>query len=575
MGDYKRLLALARPELRTLAWGTLFLLIGGGMGLLYPQAVRITIDRAIHHQSIGLIDQVSIALVAIFLIQGLSTALRSYLFNVAGERIVARLRKALYANLIAQEIAFFDQRRTGELLNRLSSDTTILQNTVSVNISMALRYLMSVFGGIALLLYTSHKLAMLMLAIVPAVALGAVFWGRKIRSISKDTQDALAKANVVAEETISGIRTVQAFAREEYENQRYADKIEHSFALACKKAVASSVFMGIITFAAYGAIAIVLWYGGRLVIAQRMSLGDLTSFLLYTMIVAFALAALGSLWTDLMRATGATERIFELIDRKSNIPVGQGHIPAQIKSNIQIQQISFAYPSRQESEVLRNFDLELRPGEIVAIVGASGSGKSTIASLIPRFYDPNSGAIYLDQQPITTLDPTWLRQQIGIVSQEPLLFSTSIYENILYGNLQANRTDVENAAKDAYAHDFIIAFPDGYDTLVGERGLQLSGGQKQRIAIARALLKDPHILILDEATSALDAESEHLVKKALNQLMQGRTTLIIAHRLSTVKDAHRVVVLDQGQIAQSGTHTQLIAQDGIYRRLVERQFIEA
>lgn len=568
-----KLLNLARPEVKTLAWGTLFLLIGSGMGLLYPQGIRVVMDSALTQKSTRIINYASLAMAVVFLVQGIAVALRAYLFTVAGERIVARLRSNLYGNVIAQEVGFFDKTRTGELLNRLASDTTVLQNTVSVNISMALRNLASAVGGVGLLLYTSPKLTLLMLTIVPPVALGAVFFGRKIRKLSRDAQDTLAEASEIAEETISGIRTVRAFARESREHERYSKAIDRSFEVARKRALASGAFGGVVSFAAYSAIAVVLWYGGHLVVAQKMSLGELTSFLLYTLIVAFSLGALGSLWADFMRATGAAERVFDLAERTSKIPTGKGESLAQVEGHIHFNHIDFSYPSRADVPVLQDLTLEVKPGEIVAIVGPSGSGKSTIASLIPRFYDPEAGHLMLDGKPIQTYDPDWLRQQIGIVAQEPILFSTSIAENIRYGRLTANQEELEEAAHAANAHDFIINFPNGYETAVGERGVQLSGGQKQRVAIARAVLKDPRILILDEATSALDAESESLVKEALDRLMKGRTTLVIAHRLSTVKDADRVVVLEHGRIVQNGTHQELIRHEGIYKRLVEKQFV--
>lgn len=574
--DVRRLLSLARPEARTLALGTIFLLIGSSMGLLYPQAIRVIIDSALEAGDAGIIDQAALMMIVIFAVESVATALRYYLFTVSGERIVARLREDLYRRIIGQEVGFFDNQRTGELMNRLASDTTVLQNTVSVNISMALRNVATVTGGVALLFYTSPKLTALMLVTVPPVVVSAVYFGRKIRKLSRDVQDALADASEVAEETIGGIRTVRSFAQESQETRRYGAEVWRAFEKARKRTVIMALFSSAAFFAGYAAVALVLWYGGHLVLDQAMSIGDLTSFILYTLLVAFSFGALGGLWADFMRATGAAERIFELMDRVSSIPRGEGRSLEQVGGRVTLEGVRFAYPSRPDVTVLRDIDMELKPGEIVALVGPSGSGKSTIASLIPRFYDPDEGGVLIDGVSVRELEPDWLRRQIGAVAQEPILFSTSIAENIRYGREDATDEELEAAARAANAHDFIVQFPEGYQTSVGERGVQLSGGQKQRIAIARAVLKNPRILILDEATSALDAESEFLVKEALDRLMAGRTTLIIAHRLSTVRDASRVMVLDQGRVVQSGTHGELMEErEGIYHRLVQRQFMAA
>jgi ATP-binding cassette subfamily B protein len=572
----KRLFSLARPEAKTLGLGTIFLLLGTVTTLLYPQAIGLIFEAAFSPSAKGtkLIDYAALVMTAIFLVQGVAIALRSYLFTVAGERIVTHLRRDLYARILQQEIGFFDQRRTGELINRLASDTTVLQNTVSVNISMGLRYLASVLGTLALLLYTSPILTLLMILVVPPVAFGAVYFGRIIRRLSRDAQDALARSTEVAEETISGIRTVRVYSHESREVERYSEANQEAFEVARKRALANAQFAGAASFAAYSAIAVVLWYGGHMVIAGQMKLAQLTTFVLYTLMMAFSLGALGSLWGDFMRASGAGERVFALLDRVPLIPVAEGKSLPAIRGEIQFEGVSFAYPSRPDTEVLHHLNLTLREGEVVALVGPSGGGKSTIASLMTRLYDPKDGAILLDGCDLRELDPSWLRSQIGVVEQDPMLFSTTIAENIRYGRTTATLQEIEEAARAANAHDFIVGFPKSYDTEVGERGVQLSGGQKQRIAIARAVLKDPRLLILDEATSALDAESESLVKEALERLMKGRTTLIIAHRLATVKHAHRVLVIAGGQIVQAGDHQTLFAQEGIYRRLIQKQFLE-
>ncbi|WP_407659930.1 ABC transporter ATP-binding protein [Hyalangium gracile] len=570
-----RLLSLARPEVRTLLAGTFFLAIGSGMSLLYPQAMRLIIDEALGARDRALIDRAALGMTCILAIQSLAVALRYYLFSTAGERVVTRLRQNLFASLMSQEVAFFDERKTGELTNRLASDTTVLQNTVSSNISMVLRNAAQALGGIGMLFYTSPVLTLVMLAVVPPVAVGAVAYGRRVRKLSKEVQDALAASNEVAEESLSGVRTVRSFAAEKSEVERYRGAMERALALARGRIRQSSTFMAVASFGGFAAATAVLWYGGRLVLDDKLTVGGLTSFLVYSMFVAFALGALTELWADFMRASGAAERVFELLDRKPAIPISGGERLASTQGSVQLQDVHFSYPARSDVAVLQGIDLSIEPGEVVAIVGPSGAGKSTIAGLLGRLYDPQGGRILLDGKDLKTLDPEWLRQQIGVVAQEPLLFSSSIADNIRYGKVGASDAEVEAAARAANAHDFISRFPEGYKTLVGERGVQLSGGQKQRVAIARAVLKDPRLLILDEATSALDAESEHLVKDALDRLMKGRTTLIIAHRLSTVMDADRVMVLEGGRVVQSGSHSTLMGQDGLYRRLVERQFVAA
>jgi ABC transporter fused permease/ATP-binding protein len=567
-----RLFSLAKPETSRIVIGTVFLIIGALTGLLVPQLFRVILDRAIGQGNVSwTIDRAALVLVGLAALQAISTAIRFTLFTSAGERVVTRLRKDLFEHLLGQEIAFFDDHKTGELTSRLSADTTLVQNAVSVNISMGLRFGAQVIGAIGFLVYTSPRLTAVMLGVVPPVALGAVAYGRRVRKLARDAQDALARANEVAEETLAGIRTVRAFAAERAEGGRYSKAVWDAFAVVWKRILTSAMFMSVSSFAAFSALALVLWYGGRLVERGDMTPGGLTSFLIYTLTVAFSLGGISELWADLMRASGAAERVFELLDRKPTIPLSEGQELAEVQGHIELSDVSFAYPSRQDVPVLQKVSLALLPGEVVALVGPSGSGKSTIASLLLRLYDPGQGRILLDERDLRELSPEWLRRHVGVVAQEPLLFSCSVAENIRYGRTNATDEEVKAAAKMANAHEFITKFPEGYETLVGERGVKLSGGQKQRVAIARAVLKDPRILVLDEATSALDAESEHLVKEALERLMKGRTTLIIAHRLSTVKGADRVVVLQDGVIVQSGDHATLMQEGGLYRKLVERQ----
>ena len=574
--DLARVLSLARPEFAFLAAGTVALLLSSGANLAAPWVVGQLVDGVTGTDGEQVLNQMTLLLVAVFVVAGFATAARSYLFTVSGERVVARLRRDLYRAVISQEVAFFDQRRTGELTNRLASDTTVLQNTVTVNVSMGLRLAIQALGAIAVLLITNWKLTLVMLAVVPLVAASAGVYGKMLRKVSTQVQDALARSSEVAEETLAGLRTVRAFAREDQEVERYGAAVDDSFELARYRARLGATFQGAVSILGYGAIAGVLWYGGRLLFEGEMTFGQLTSFLLYTFTVAFAVGGLSSLYSDFAKAIGASRRVFELMDREPEIhrQTGAKRL-SPVRGQVRLDGVHFAYPTRPDAPVLQGLDLALEPGEVVALVGPSGGGKSTVAALISRFYDPGEGAIALDGVAYDALDPDWLREQVGVVSQEPILFATSIADNIRYGKLDATDAEVEAAATAANAHEFVSAFPQGYGTPVGERGVRLSGGQKQRIAIARALLKDPRVLVLDEATSALDAESEHLVQDALDKLMKGRTTLVIAHRLSTVKDADRVVVLDQGRVAQQGTHDALVAQDGIYRRLVERQFAAA
>ena len=571
----RRLLSLARPEWKLLGAGVLFLTLGSAMALLYPQGMRVIIDGVLGGGSPAQVDRAALFMVLVALLQAIAVSARFTLISLAGERAVTRIRERLFAGILDQEIGFFDQRRTGELTSRLASDTSVLQSAVSANISIGLRSVAQIAGGIGFLLWTSPVLTGLMLAVVPPIALGGVLYGRRVRKLSRDVQDALASANEVAEEAISGIRTVRSFAAEGAESSRYSARTQNAYALAKKRVLAGASFMAAGSFAAYAAAAAVFWYGGRLVLRGQMTVGGLTSFLVYTLIVAFSLGALADLWADFMRSLGAAERIFELLDRKPEMAPSGGVVLAQVRGEVALEEVRFAYPSRKDVRVIDGISLRLSPDEVVAVVGPSGAGKSTLSALIGRLYDPDSGHLRLDGRDLRDLDVSFLRRQIGTVAQEPILFSTTVAENIRYGRPGASEAEIAAAARAANAHAFIERFPQGYQTLVGERGVQLSGGQKQRVAIARAVLKDPRILVLDEATSALDAESEHLVKEALERLMKGRTTLIIAHRLSTVKDADRVVVLDAGRIVQSGPHSMLLREDGLYRRLVEKQFVAA
>ncbi len=571
MNTIKKLLRLSRHEWPLLGWGMLFLAISSAALLFYPHSIKKIIDEAITSKNLSQLNMAAFLAFVIFVIQSVTSALRYYFFTLAGEKTVKRMRSRLFGQLLGQDVTFFDKQKTGELLARLSSDTAVLQNALSVNISMLVRGFVQAVGGITMLFLTSPKLTVFILVIIPPLGLLAARFGKKVKAISKKAQDALATSSGVAEEGMGSVRTVKAFSQEAFEKKRYHDKLEFSFLLSTEKIKVVTSFTNLVSLLGFTAVVFIVWYGGKLVIEGEMSVGTLTSFLLYVITVAFSVGMLGGLWTDFMSAFGASERIFELLEKKTeDVTTG---IKTLKNGFIEFKNVHFSYPARLDFPVLQGVSFTIAPHETVAVVGPSGAGKSTLAQLLMRFYETTQGDILFDGVNSKDYSLTAVRESIGIVSQEPVLVSESLYENIRYGKPEASEAQVHEAAKKAFAHDFIMGFPQGYETLVGERGIQLSGGQKQRVAIARALLKNPRILILDEATSALDAESEHLVQKALENQIGIRATLIIAHRLSTVKRADKIIVMDGGKVVQIGTHIDLYKiEDGLYHKLVERQF---
>lgn len=574
--DLLRLLSYAKPYRARLAIALLSLLIAGGIVLTVPLVVRMLIDAAVVERDSHKLNTFALVLVGVFACQAGFSFLRTYLLSYTGERIVADVRTQLYNHLTALPVAFFANRRVGELTSRLASDVTVVQTVTTGSITELLRLGLMLVGGVTIIFVRNTRLSLLMLAIVPVVIVSAHLYGRYVRRLSTQVQDRLAEASSVLEETLSAIRIVQSFVREQYERARYRDRIQDSLKLAVKRAVASGGFIAFIILVLYSGIAVVLWFGSRMVAAGTMSPGDLIEFVLYTFFVGGAVGGMTELYGQFNQAIGATRRVFELLDTKPEIKDPENPEPLEkVLGHVELIDVQFTYPDERALPVLKGVTIEARPGEIIALVGPSGAGKSTLVALIPRFYDVSSGAILIDGHDIRALRLADLRVAVGMVPQETTLFGGPIRENIAYGKLGAADDEIEAAARAAHAHEFISEFPDGYDTVVGERGVKLSGGQRQRIAIARALLKNPAILILDEATSSLDSESERLVQDALETLMQGRTTFVIAHRLSTVRRADRIIVLDEGRIVEEGTHEELLDGAGLYKRLYEIQFRES
>jgi ATP-binding cassette subfamily B protein len=565
-----------RKYLGLLVVAMVALLLASGAMLVIPMAFRDLIDRGMAAQDAATINRYFVAFLGAAAVFGIFAALRFYFVTWLGERVVADVRSDVYSRVVRMDPTFFEVTRTGEVLSRLTTDTTLVQSIAGVNLSMMLRSAVQLVGAMALMIATSPSLAGMIVVLLPVVIAPLIIFGRKLRNLSRDTQDKIADTSGLAGETLNAIQTVQAFTLEKLHTERYGKAVEDSFLVALRRNKVRAGLTAVATMTVFGAITFVLWQGAHRVLADEMTAGELSQFLIYAVYVAIAAMTLSEMWGEIQRASGAMERLMELKNATPTIkaPPNPRELPNPPIGSISFEDVSFHYPSRPESKALHDFSLTITPGENVAFVGPSGAGKSTTFQLLLRFYDPASGRIKVDGVDITTLHPEALRKRIGLVPQETVLFGTSARENIRYGRPGATDAEIEAAARAAGADAFIRELPQGYDTFLGEKGMRLSGGQRQRIAIARAILKDPPILLLDEATSSLDAESELYVQQALEGLMHHRTTIVIAHRLSTILKADRIVVLDQGRIVDIGTHAQLLESNELYARLAALQFAD-
>jgi len=568
-----RLVGLIKPHAYIFILGLVALAGGSGINLLLPEVLR----RLLAPDTVSDLAQnpwsFSALLLGLFAFQGVCFYFRHYLFGIVGQRVVASLRRDIFANLIDQEIEFFDRERVGDLVSRITSDALLIQDAVSVKLSVFIRYGFQVAVGVILMALLSWHLTIAILFSLPVLIIFSIFLGKKLKFFSKRQQSAIGLATNIADESLGGVKVVKAFGSEESEKGRFSAAIESVLFFGLKRNEISAFFSSFVSFLMNACIVLIMLYGISLVANNQLTFADLTAFMLYGVIVAVSFAFVASGYSEFVQSLGAAERIFELIDSKPSmlVPANPKPLTQPVQAEVTFSNVSFAYPTRPELNVLQDISLSLEAGKITALVGPSGSGKSTIVSLILRFYDPSAGTIRFDGQNLRDLNPKELRDQIAIVPQDALLFGVSILENLRYGKPHATIQEIEEVCRKANILNFIKGLPEGFETDVGQAGVKVSGGERQRLAIARAMLKNPKLLMLDEATSALDSENEALIQDALSVLMQGRTALVIAHRLSTIKNAHRVLVLEAGRLVQSGTHESLSRSEGLYRQLVERQ----